>query len=368
MKPSEGRVVVVGNGIVSRNEANHYFANRHTAAFLKDVALQLSPPVFVDMGVSRAVNADLSDGCLTPDVPHVISLFRNQPIQMFKAAYALLRSDVAYLFFPGTLSRFAARVCHWFRKPYGLYVRGEQFSRRGFDATVVRRAAFVCCVSGMARQLAELNTRVSTVRPMFEMTLGDRRYRSVAQRRPGPWRLLFVGHLDHSKGIPVLIQAFHLLQGAGVPCTLTLIGGGPLFAELHSAYGDRADSKIRVMGVVSSRAAIDEAYEGADILVLPSHHEGFPRVLFEAMLKSTLVITTFVGGIPEVLRDDVDCLRIPPGDPLAILEKVCAITRDPVHMQRLIDGAHITVGKILANSTPHHEVVVREIRRCWQVA
>ena len=52
-------------------------------------------------------------------------------------------------------------------------------------------------------------------------------------------------------------------------------------------------------------------YKNADFFILPTHHEGFPRVLYEAMITALPIITTtMVGGIPGRMEDGKNCIAI----------------------------------------------------------
>ena len=69
---------------------------------------------------------------------------------------------------------------------------------------------------------------------------------------------------------------------------------------------------------------ISAAYAGLDLVVIPSLSEGLPNVLLEAMLHRKPIVTTAVGGVPEVMQADLSGWLVPPGDPetlaLAIIE------------------------------------------------
>ncbi len=107
--------------------------------------------------------------------------------------------------------------------------------------------------------------------------------------------------------------------------------------------------------------ALYAEFEKADLFVLPTHHEGFPRVLYEAMIKSTVIITTFVGGIPGVMRAGVDCIEIPCKNSTAIADAVESLTADRPRMQELAAAAMRTVLGVLDRHPTHLDAVVQRI-------
>lgn len=270
-----------------------------------------------------------------------------------------MRARLVYIYYPGTLPLVVARVCRILGKPYALYLRGERFSVTGHDAEVFRDARFVCCVGGIGDRVRGLNSHVVQVQPMLDVGRDDVHRRDLTKRPPGPWNLLFVGRLEVAKGVPELVDAAECLLARGFPFRLVIVGGGPLHDELFCRYGNDPGAPIRVLGVIDNKAALYAEFEKADLFVLPTHHEGFPRVLYEAMIKSTVIVTTFVGGIPGVMRAGIDCIEIPLKSSTAIADAVASIAVDWTRLQALADAALRTVLDVLERHPTHLEAVVK---------
>jgi glycosyltransferase involved in cell wall biosynthesis len=79
----------------------------------------------------------------------------------------------------------------------------------------------------------------------------------------------------------------------------------------------------------------DKYYEIADIIILPTLSEGFPRTLLEAMYLCKPVIATAIGGIPELVVDDVTGFLVDPKSPYQIAEKIIRLVQDRSLMQKL---------------------------------
>ncbi|MES2352843.1 MAG: glycosyltransferase [Pseudomonadota bacterium] len=130
----------------------------------------------------------------------------------------------------------------------------------------------------------------------------DRCFSSRKRRRlTDTFRILFAGRLCRPKG------AFELLEAMArahfyCPVELRLVGDGPQRQELESyALALGIGSKIYFTGSVSQ---IIPHLQWADVLVLPSHSEGIPRVIMEAFAAGVPVIGTAIPGIQELIQDD----------------------------------------------------------------
>jgi glycosyltransferase involved in cell wall biosynthesis len=146
-----------------------------------------------------------------------------------------------------------------------------------------------------------------------------------------------VANLRSEKGYDVLLDTARLVVDRGLPVRFVAAGQGPLEQELtdrHAALhlGDR----FRFLGHRHDALALLTA---ADVFVLPSHQEGLPVALMEAASVGTAIVATAVGGVPQVITDQVNGLIVPPGSPVALadaLERLCA---DPGLRHRLGDRA-----------------------------
>lgn len=134
----------------------------------------------------------------------------------------------------------------------------------------------------------------------------------------------WVGRITSEKGPDVLLDAFELLADA--PFTASVVGDGRLREGLaaRTAQGP-LDGRVRWVG------GVPEAYRilpGFDLLVLSSRTEGTPMVLLEAMAAGVPIVTTRVGGIPDVVSDE-EAILVAPEDPRALADAIRSVIEDP---------------------------------------
>lgn len=134
--------------------------------------------------------------------------------------------------------------------------------------------------------------------------------------------IIAVARLQPEKGLADLIDAVALISARKDTARLAIVGSGPEKGAL-SEQVDRVGltGKVRLLG---TRADVGELLAAADAFCLPSHHEGLPLSLLEAMQSGLPCVATRVGGIPGVIDDGVDGLLVPPGsagDLASALEK-----------------------------------------------
>lgn len=130
--------------------------------------------------------------------------------------------------------------------------------------------------------------------------------------------LLYVGKLEEGKGVHVLLRAFAKLTQRiqNKDISLIVAGTGPEEGNLKSlATSLGIAEKVNFLGFVDDKYELSKLYAEADALIVPSstHPEGVPRVINEALLHNTPVISTAVGGIPEEFKRG-EIIMIPPSD------------------------------------------------------
>lgn len=153
-----------------------------------------------------------------------------------------------------------------------------------------------------------------------------------------PAVLLYVGTLTRRKGVLDLVAALNLLAEQGCVPVVQVAGGSN---EVGEAEADELRQALRacrlpveLLGSLDSRQ-VAERLAGASIFVLASHWEGQPIAILEAMAAGLPVVSTTVGATPDVVRDGIDGLLVPPHDPERLAGALLALVRDPAARGRM---------------------------------
>lgn len=133
--------------------------------------------------------------------------------------------------------------------------------------------------------------------------------------RQGERVILSIGRFSREKAPVDLIEAaVHLTRAhPDLAFRLVLVGDGPERQAVEQA-ASRLAGRVVCAG---HQTNVRPYYAVADIFVLPSHSEGSPNVILEAMAASVPIVATAVGGVPEMLEDEQSALLVPAEAPEA---------------------------------------------------
>jgi glycosyltransferase involved in cell wall biosynthesis len=123
--------------------------------------------------------------------------------------------------------------------------------------------------------------------------------------------ILYVGNLKTDKGVVDLLNAFIPIASADGNVQLVYAGDGDTRAEIERLIAlHELNTAVRLVGRIA-HDTLPVWINAADVLCLPSHHEGVPNVLLEAASCGTPCVATTVGGIPEVVTPSSGLLVTP---------------------------------------------------------
>lgn len=144
--------------------------------------------------------------------------------------------------------------------------------------------------------------------------------------------ILYVGRLSPEKGINTIIEAD---RDGLLPMPIWVAGDGPMASEVRNA-AEQPKSKISFLGP-KRKDEVQELMRRAEVLVLPSiWYEGFPMVCAEAMALGLPIVSSRIGGLPEIIRDGITGSSFEPGNAIAMareLEKYADGTYELAHMR-----------------------------------
>lgn len=157
-----------------------------------------------------------------------------------------------------------------------------------------------------------------TAYPAINENVQEEKRRNIER----PIRFLFLGEIGKRKGVFDIIKAFANHKETLTGKAMLRIGGNKNEDVLISAINDNELSDIvKFEGFVSGKVKI-ELLNWADVYILPSYNEGLPISILEAMSYGMPIITTPVGGIPEIV-DNTNGILVEPGDEEAIFGAMC---------------------------------------------
>ncbi len=144
----------------------------------------------------------------------------------------------------------------------------------------------------------------------------------------------WVGRLSREKGADVLVRALPHLRD--VPLAVSVVGTGPEQSGLQASAGRLGvDRRILWHGAVPDAGRVFKAF---DAFVLSSRTEGTPVVLLEAMAAGVPVVTTRVGGVPDVVSP-AEAVLVRSDDPGGLAAGIRAVYDDPVAARRRASAA-----------------------------
>jgi glycosyltransferase involved in cell wall biosynthesis len=160
----------------------------------------------------------------------------------------------------------------------------------------------------------------------------------------------FVGRIRQDKGVFDLIEAVNEVRDTIPTVRLECAGDGDIEGALRHVAVRGIRANVHFPGWLAPRRR-EELLARTTVFVLPSHAEGLPMSLLEAMAAGCPVIATAVGGIPDVVTDGVNGLLVPPGDRDALALALHRLLVDRSLAARLGREARETVRR---RFTPEH--------------
>jgi glycosyltransferase involved in cell wall biosynthesis len=137
----------------------------------------------------------------------------------------------------------------------------------------------------------------------------------------------WIGRMTEIKRVPDVIRAFAELRARGVEATLCLVGDGPVREAVETLAHELG--VMRDVLFAGYQRDVAPYYAFFDALLLTSANEGTPVVAIEALAAARPVVSTRVGGVPDVVTDEEDGLLVAPGDVQALATALERLARDP---------------------------------------
>lgn len=216
--------------------------------------------------------------------------------------------------------------------PYSFTLHGSAifFEAQTWQlGTKLDRAAFCACISHFTRSQGAIFAAAETMERLHVVHCGVEPDRLSEVAHSGEaTSLIFVGRVVEAKGLGVLFQSMIGLTSDHPDLHLTIVGDGPDRAKLEREAADRGLADNVTFVGSKSQAEVAELLTEADLFVLPSYAEGVPVVVMEALGSGVPVVSSFVGGMAELVEDGVNGFLVAPGDADQLADRIDRLVTD----------------------------------------
>jgi colanic acid/amylovoran biosynthesis glycosyltransferase len=259
--------------------------------------------------------------------------------------------DHVHAHFAHTSASLALLISRLTRLPFSFTGHAKDIFDASEPALLRRKTAaarFVVAVSEYSRRhLAEI-AREADARKIVVVRNGvdRRRFRRREEQPTAKPVVATVARLVEKKGVGVLIAAAGLLASRGVAAHFEVVGDGPLRLALEGLARDGGVTRAVTFQGSRDSNAVAQLLARATLFVLPSvratsgDEDALPVSLVEAMACGVPVVTTPVGGIPELVEDGESGLLVPPDDPRALADAIERLLGDAALRTRLRAGGY----------------------------
>jgi len=159
-------------------------------------------------------------------------------------------------------------------------------------------------------------------------------YRSSNGRKKtgDPFRILFLARIEKAKGIYEALDAYRIVKMGNPQATLTIAGDGSELEGSRAYVLARKIPDVTFAGYVQGEAK-RAIYESADCYLFPSHSEGMPLTVLEAMVAGLPIVTTSVGAMPDFFENGKMGYMSDSPSPAVLADLLRQLMNDPVGSQ-----------------------------------
>ena len=156
----------------------------------------------------------------------------------------------------------------------------------------------------------KLNLKNINAQPLISSTLIDEDFyyddKIINTESP---KIIYIGYLRTAKGVETLIRAFHKFLMNYPKAILSIVGEGEFEGDLRKIVaGYKIEKNVIFYGFIEDREKINSLLRNHDLFCFASLSEGSPRVILEAMANGINVLSTPVGSLPFIFKDDKDII------------------------------------------------------------
>lgn len=372
MNKLNSKILLVDNGFIGKNKDKYYFPEG-TSKFVEDLknyGFDISLLSFVkkiDLN-ENILGFQISETLITTSFndKNIFLKFFSYIKIILKLLNRIYKYDFIYVFYPGNINYLTILLALIFKRKYGIYVRGELKYNLPFLKNILSKANLIVTNNPIIqKQLLSYNDNTKMI--ISYQKLGNEvpnlpnKFIKKNINSKSPFKLLYVGRVEYKKGIVELIDACILLIENKINFKLVIVGGGELYKSLKDKINNDLILKdyIELVGLVKDKERLKSYYLSSDLFVFPSHSEGFPRVLFDAMLNNLPIITTMIGGIPGFMKHEYNCLEIKVNNAHDIYNKIILLHNNKVLVNKLQSNSFGNLSNIFKKDLELHKNLIK---------
>ena len=154
--------------------------------------------------------------------------------------------------------------------------------------------------------------------------------------------VLYVGRLDYRKGLIDLIKVAQILKDNKKPIKILIVGTGPLYKYIKAMIRKYDLDNIELTGYVPRKRLL-WLYRNAEIFTFPSHYEGLPTVILEAMACGLPVVASDIPAHRDIIIHGYNGLLSRRGSPDSIARNILTLTENEKLQRKLGKNARKTI-------------------------
>lgn len=320
--------------------------------------LMLCPNVNVKGGISTVINLILQEAPTEANIKYIFTHVESSPLERLRVysqavvslLWKLLNDEVDIVYIHMSQRGSAIRkpilvlIAAMFQKPIVMHTHGSEF-RQFYGSLPLVAQRFL---SWTFQRCARFIVLSDSWKEFYSTTVGLDPNSVVVLPNPvklpptvppraegGKVTFLFLGRIGKRKGAFDLIRAYAAIpEAVREQSHLIVAGDGEVEAASQLVDSLGLTDSISLPGWVGAEQR-DHLLAQADVFVLPSYNEGLPMSVLEAMGWGLPVITTPVGGIPELITPEQNGLLVTPGDLEQLTTAMQSLIQDGAERQAL---------------------------------
>ena len=298
-----------------------------------------------------ARNAEKIIASINPDIIHLYGSenpdYAAPAIQILNKYPVLLTvQGYAYLQTPGKL--FLERRFYYYRVKYERIINSSvKYITTVKDITIDKYTNNPAHFFGNCENLYYV-TAITKV-PQLDASLIDKKY-----------DLVYYARIDKNKGIEDLIEVVELLRSKGRSLKTLVMGRGSEAYVVHLKEiikNNKLDDIIEFAGFIEKHEDVYKLAAQARLMVLPTHNDGIPNTIREAMFMKLPVIANNIGGIPR-FNENRKCVHLVNKEDInGLAEGICKVLDDENYQKELIENAYKEAQEVYSPNAVYEQTI-----------